>query len=365
MRAPSTPSIAFETSITELLRGAVRIWRATPGFAYRAVRALRQQRRAGKVRRASAARGVQVPPFVIYSITARCNLDCAGCYAKLLHAEPRPELPDSRVRELLGEARDLGVSVVLIAGGEPLMRAGLLDITAQTPQILFLLFTNASLLDDAAVSALRHQLHVVPILSLEGTESLTDGRRGRGTHGHVLSAMEKLSRARSFFGTSITLTSDNFEQATTLPLLQDLIERGCRLFFYINYVPVQPGTEQLQLSPDQVATLRQRVDAHRRTLPALFVAFPEEEVKLGGCLAAGRGFIHINAYGDVEPCPFSPYSDVNLAQMPLEDALKSPLLANIRASGVRLDESDGQCALWKRRHWVASLAGDARRSADH
>ena len=123
-------------------------------------------------------------------------------------------------------------------------------------------------------------------------------------------------------------------------------------------MPVEPGTEILQLSPGQVADLERRLDELRRRLPAIFIAFPHDEIALGGCLAAGRGFLHINAYGDVEPCPFSPYSDTCLAETSFREALDSPLLQSILNSGVVLDETDGQCALWKRRDWVSSLLAE-------
>jgi len=197
---------------------------------------------------------------------------------------------------------------------------------------------------------------VIPILSLEGAETITDGRRGEGTYQHVMAAMEKFQRARLLFGTSITLTRKTFDQATDERFLRGVIAKGCRIFFYMNYVPVAPDRDDLQLSLGQVGLLRSQLEKHRATLPALFVSFPDEEVKLGGCLAAGRGFIHINAYGDVEPCPFSPYSNSNLKDMPLEQALDSPLFDRIVHSGVVLDESDGRCALWKRKEWIARIS---------
>ncbi len=301
-----------------------------------------------------------MPPLVIYSITDRCNLDCAGCYAKLLHRSDRPEVSDDRVRGILGEARDLGVSVMLLAGGEPLLRENLLSFTAEFPEILFLLFTNGSLIDEAPIDRLREQRHVVPVLSIEGGEDQTDERRGGGTYRYVTEAMTRLKKRRVFFGTSTALTCENFELATSEAHLRDLMRRGCRLFYYINYVPVKPGTEHLQLEPRQVRELEERLAHYRRSLPALFIAFPHDEIALGGCLAAGRGFLHINAYGDVEPCPFSPYSDTNLADVSFKEALASPLLQKILRSGVVLDETDGRCALWKQRNWVARLLAEGK-----
>ena len=355
MPSERQPSIAFEASIFDVLRTASRITLRDPRFALRALRLLGRQRRAARRRDRHEAAGIHVPPFVIYSITDRCNLDCAGCYAKLLHRSDRLELSDDRMLRLLVEARDLGVSVMLLAGGEPLLRETLLSFTAQFPEILFLLFTNGSLVNETTIDRLRGQQHVVPVLSIEGNEAQTDERRGGGTYRYVTEAMTRLKKGRVFFGSSTTLSRENFELATSEAHLRDLMRRGCRLFYYINYVPVKPGTEHLQLEPGHVRELEKRLARYRRSLPALFIAFPHDEIALGGCLAAGRGFLHINPYGDVEPCPFSPYSDTNLTEAAFVDALASPLLQKILHSGVVLDETDGRCALWKRREWVARL----------
>jgi len=354
----SEPSIAFEASIFDVLRTASRITLHNPRFALHALRLLGRQRRAAQIRDRHEAAGTHVPPFVIYSITDRCNLDCAGCYAKLLHRSNRPKVSDDRVRGILGEACDLGVSVMLLAGGEPLLRENLLSFTAEFPEILFLLFTNGSLVDEATINRLRGQRHVVPVLSIEGGKAQTDERRGGGTYRYVTEAMTRLKKRRVFFGTSTTLTSENFELATSEVHLRDVLRRGCRLFYYINYAPVKPGTDHLQLEPDQVREFEERLAHYRRSLPALFIAFPHDEIALGGCLAAGRGFLHINPYGDVEPCPFSPYSDTNLNDTSLAKALASPLLQEILRSGVVLDETDGRCALWKKHGWVAGLLAE-------
>ena len=355
MTENQSTELAFEASIFDTLKLAARILFYDPRFAIRAMRLLRRQQEAAKVRKAHSAKGTHVPPFSIFSITGKCNLSCLGCYANVLHRSTRPELSDERISRLLAEARDLGVSIMLIAGGEPLLREGLLDLTAETPEILFLLFTNATLIDDAIIAKLKAQPHVVPVLSLEGDEALTDARRGSGCYATVLDAMRRLKAQHVFFGTSTTLTSENYNLTTSRKHVHSMLKRGSRLFYYINYIPVEPGTEHLQLPGDRVQAFEQLLASYRKTLPCLFIAFPHDEIALGGCLAAGRGFVHINAYGDVEPCPFSPYSDRNLSQVSLLEAINSPLLRLIRESGVDLDESDGHCALWTRREWVAGL----------
>ena len=89
--------------------------------------------------------------------------------------------------------------------------------------------------------------------------------------------------------------------------------------------------------------------------PALLVAFPGSEEEMGGCLASGRGFVHISANGDLEPCPFAPYSDTNLKDMELKDALGSDLLKQIRDNYEKLEETRGGCALRESRDLVAYL----------
>ena len=347
---------AFEASLFDVLRTGLRITRANPRLTARAVRLVWRQRQAAVRRERADARGVHVPPFVIYSVTGRCNLQCAGCYANLLHRHDRPELTPEETARWLDEAQGLGVSVILLAGGEPLLRADLFEQIERRPGILFLLFSNGALLDDARIRRLRRLPQVVPVLSLEGGEAETDGRRGGGTYEHVTTAMDRLGKMGVFFGTSATLTRRNFDQATDEAYLRSLIQRGCRLFYFINYVPVEPGTDDLQLDDSQVAELGRRLARFRRSLGALFIAFPHDEMEFGGCLAAGKGFLHVNAYGDVEPCPFSPYSDSSLKTMSFEQALASPLFRTIRASDA-LDEADGRCALWKKREWVKGLVG--------
>lgn len=361
MSETQNTELAFEASIFDTLKLAARILFYDPRFAIRALRLLRQQQKAAKVRNAHKAKGTHVPPFSIFSITGECNLSCHGCYANVLHRSASPELSNERISQLLSEARDLGVSIMLIAGGEPLLREGLLDLTAETPEILFLLFTNATLMDDTVIAKLKKQPHVVPVLSLEGDEAQTDARRGSGCHAMVFDAMRRLKEQHVFFGTSTTLTSENYDLTTSRGHLRDLLKRGCRLFYYINYIPVEPGTEHLQLSSDRVDAFLERLTEYRNSLPCLFIAFPQDEIAMGGCLAAGRGFVHINAYGDVEPCPFSPYSDRNLSQVSLLEAINSPLMRSIRESDVRLDETDGRCALWKRKEWVEGLLAQSAR----
>ena len=157
------------------------------------------------------------------------------------------------------------------------------------------------------------------------------------------------------FGTSITQTSQNFNLVNDESYLADMMDKGCKVFFFINYLPINPKTSDLALTHQQVLQHLSILEDLRVKYPALFMAFPGGEVELGGCIAGGKGLIHINPLGDLQPCPFSPFSDANLKEVSLLDALRSKHLQIIRNSSDLLDESDGTCALWKNKAWVEEL----------
>jgi len=344
----------FDQSIHRFFGDALKVTQGDPRMARAMLGMVRNQRRASALRESWAEKGVHVPPFVITSITKRCNLNCKGCYARAQH-RPEAEMSASRLRAVVAEAAELGVSIMLIAGGEPLTRPEILDITGDYPQIAFPLFTNGLLLDDHTISILKKQRHVVPVLSLEGHQLETDGRRGAGVYSHVLGTMERLAKERILFGTSLTLTRQNYPLIANAHFMHEMLTRGCRLFFLVEYVPIQEGTEELVLTDEQRNALPGLLDQWRAELPGLFVALPGDEEIFGGCLAAGRGFVHISPEGRLEPCPFAPFSDVSLKEMSLREALQSELLERIRNSPHHLTETQGGCALWANRDWVRSL----------
>jgi len=123
----------------------------------------------------------------------------------------------------------------------------------------------------------------------------------------------------------------------------------------VEYIPVKEGTEHLEIGLSDRKRLLSVMELLEKRYSALFIAFPGDEERFGGCLSAGRGFIHVSPSGNLEPCPFAPYSDRNLREMSLKDALRSELLSTIRSNRERLCEVEGGCALWREQEWVRSL----------
>ena len=334
-------------------RDAVKASVKDPAMMTFFLRTLKAQKKAAKRRQACEEEGLHVPPVMILSVTDQCNLHCQGCYSQGLHREAKTEMNTDRLEMLFSEAEELGTAIILLAGGEPLLKPGLLEITKKYPRIIFPLLTNGTLLDDAIVARIREQRNVIPMLSLEGFEGDTDLRRGAGTYARVNKAMEKLHEAGIFFGVSITVTRSNFATVTDDVFVRGLIGRSCKAFFYVDYSPVSEETEGWVPTAEQRAVLSG--GSFRERYPATFLSFPGEEKAFGGCLSSGRGFVHVSASGDLEPCPFAPYSDVSLQHMSLREALQSPFLQRIRDNHTELLETDGGCAIWKKREWAQSL----------
>jgi MoaA/NifB/PqqE/SkfB family radical SAM enzyme len=151
------------------------------------------------------------------------------------------------------------------------------------------------------------------------------------------------------------LTRDNFDTVTDSSFVERAVASGCRLFFFVEYTPIREETEGWVISAGQRQAVRGLVAAFRRRFPAVFIAVPWDEEQTGGCLASGRGFVHISASGDLEPCPFAPYSDTNLNRISLKEGLRSPFLAAMRANHRQFAETEGGCALWKNRDQVRAL----------
>lgn len=308
--------------------------------------------------------GLAVPPFLIASIATTCNLQCKGCYARKngIASDPgesqKKTLSTEQWDSIFHQAADLGVSFCLLAGGEPLTQRHLLEAAASVKNIIFPVFTNATLIGPQYIDFFKRNLNIVPVVSLEGDAMATDSRRGEGVYRRALLSMEMMKKEKLFFGTSITVTTENFRTVTSIDYLRNLHELGCRLVFYVEYVPFDEGTQHLAFGDAEVAEMEQLLEQCREKVKGMiFLSFPGDEKALDGCLAAGRGFFHIGPDGAAEPCPFSPFSDSNVAEMGLRKALESPLFNKIRNAKALGWEHTGGCTLYEHREEVEAMLG--------
>ena len=317
-------------------------------------------RAASKKRRKAEDAGEHIPPFLIASITSQCNLHCAGCYSRCNHATvdaaPVEQLTGEEWLRIFEEADELGISFILLAGGEPMLRRDIIQAAGKRPGILFPIFTNGTFMDKEYFALFDKCRNLIPIMSIEGEKDITDARRGKGVYDRLIANMDECQRRGLIFGASVTVTTENIRQVSSDDFLKKLSDRGCKAVIFVEFVPVTaessdlaPGDEERQYLAGEIARLR------REHPEMVYISFPGDEKSSGGCVAAGRGFFHINSHGGAEPCPFSPYSDVNVRNTSLREAMHSPLFTALRSGDILLDDHDGGCVLYEKRAQVEAL----------
>ncbi len=324
------------------------------------VRFAAASRKATKRRLELEKEGLHVPSFLIASITSACNLHCAGCYSRCNEAtvdtEPVRQLSSEEWTDIFREAESLGISFIMLAGGEPMLRRDVIEAAGRMQDILFPFFTNGTFMGDTTFAMLDKCRNLIPVLSIEGDREITDTRRGKGVYDKLIAAMDRLHERNLLFGASITVTMENIRQVTSPEFMEQLVSRGCKLVIYIEFVPVTEEAAHLAPADAERAYLLDAIQNLRETFPELVaLAFPGDEKADEGCMAAGRGFFHINSHGGAEPCPFSPYSDVNVRDLGVRGALKSPLFLALRERGVLDNDHVGGCVLYEQRDVVEQI----------
>lgn len=329
-------------------------------FMYRMQKVFNQAEKKREVCRVNE--NLHIPPFLISSISTDCNLACKGCYAHSNHIcgtvakEKKKELTADQWGRIFREATKMGINFNLLAGGEPLLRKDILQAASEVKDMIFPIFTNGTVMTEWYLDLFSKHLNLIPVLSLEGSKESTDDRRGQGVFNHVIHAMQLLKERGLFYGTSITITSANLDTATSASYVNYLRDLGCKIVFYVEYVPTEASTAHLALDVDGITKMETNLQVIRTTYQdIIFLSFPGDEKAMGGCLAAGRGFLHISPEGRAEACPFSPYSDRNIAETGLKEALQSPFFARLRESGLVGGEHSGGCTLFEYEDKVKSL----------
>lgn len=320
----------------------------------------RSVKEAVKKRAAFEEKGEHIPPFLIASITSSCNLHCVGCYARHNQAcsdcAPVEQLSDAQWLKIFHEARDLGISFILLAGGEPMIRRDVICAAGSVPEILFPIFTNGTMINAAYIDLFEKHRNLIPVFSIEGHKEMTDTRRGKGVYKKLTDGMEQMQKNGLIFGASVTVTRENLQEVFSRDFVEELNGRGCKVVFYVEYVPVSAETSHLAPTDTERAYIEQQMAALRDTYPEMiFISFPGDEKSSGGCLAAGRGFFHINSHGGAEPCPFSPYSDINVRDTSLREALKSDLFRALQSEQILTGEHDGGCVLFDQKEKVEAI----------
>jgi len=315
-------------------------------------------------RRIQKREGLTVPVAIAFSPTMRCNLSCVGCYAR---DYPRDnELSLKIIDDMFSSAEEMGVFLLVITGGEPLLRDGILEALGRHRRLLFLMVTNGMLMDEETARMISRSGNIIPVVSLEGFREQTDTRRGEGVYDQVKIAMKCLEDSGAVFGYSAMVTRENFEALSSDEFIEEMIGRGCALGFYTEYIPIGSAARwELVLEDAERVKFRERVLYIRKNKPIMVAHLPEDEYGPDNrCMALDGGCAHINAQGDVEPCPFTHFASDNIREKTLAQVLRSEFLTQIRSSDAAVRCGRLGCSLFENREIVEDIAAStgARRT---
>ena len=266
-----------------------------------------------------------IPWAILLDPTSACNLHCIGCWAA--EYGNKLNLSYDEIDDIIRQGKEMGVYMYIYTGGEPLVRKkDLIKLCEKHDDCIFLSFTNSTLIDEAFADEMLRVKNFIPAISLEGNEETTDARRGKGVYQSVMRATQLLRERRLPFGFSCCYTSQNWDAITSDEYFQKMIDLGAYFTWYFHFMPTgMASSPELMPNPEQRTAVMRRIRKARATKPLFLLDFQNDGEYVGGCIAGGRRYLHINARGDVDPCVFIHYSDSNIREKSLLDCLRSPM----------------------------------------
>jgi MoaA/NifB/PqqE/SkfB family radical SAM enzyme len=271
------------------------LWKFSYNMGYKGMRSVEKFKQRLK-------KGVHFPPFLFISIINSCQLRCQGCWVDV--AAPQKLLSLEDMNRIINEAKAHGNSFFGLLGGEPFLHPQLMDILAAHPDCYFQIFTNGQLITDDVAKELRRLGNATPLISIEGSEIVSDERRGRlNVLNKSLAGIEACRRNRLITGVATSVCQTNYELVSE-EWLKKLITMGVHYAWFHTYRVVGPvPNPQLALTPEQVLNIRKFVVAMRSKLPIAIVDAYWDDKGEALCPMATGVSHHISPYGDIEPCP--------------------------------------------------------------
>ncbi|SHH30479.1 Radical SAM superfamily enzyme, MoaA/NifB/PqqE/SkfB family [Thermosyntropha lipolytica DSM 11003] len=302
-----------------------------------------------------AKHGCNIPWAILMDPTAACNLKCTGCWAA--EYEKTSSLDYQTLNRIIEEGKELGIYMYIYSGGEPLIRKkDLIKLARKHDDCMFLSFTNGTLVDEELAQEMQKAGNFALAISVEGFEEETDMRRGQGTFKKVMAAMDILKKYGVPFGFSTCYHSQNTAAVGSDEYIDLMIEKGCIFGWYFTYIPLGKDAKlELLATPEQREWMYHRIRQLRDTKPIFLMDFWNDGEYTGGCIAGGRRYFHINANGDVEPCAFIHYSNVNIKEVSLLEALKCDLFKHYQAGQPFNDNHLRPCPLLDNPHKLREI----------
>ncbi|MDR2162330.1 MAG: radical SAM protein [Clostridiales Family XIII bacterium] len=271
-----------------------------------------------------------IPWAILMDPTSACNLTCTGCWAA--QYGHKSNLSNETLDSIISQGKELGIRFYIFSGGEPLVRKNdLIRLCEKNQDCYFLSFTNGTLVDEEFCKDLLRVANFALAFSIEGTEEATDMRRGKGTYQKVIGAMHLMKKYRLIYGISTCYHKYNTDVIGSDDFIDNMVSLGNRFAWNFTYMPVgKDAVTDLLATPEQREYMYRRIREIRDTKPIFALDFWNDGEYTGGCIAGGRRYLHINSNGDVEPCAFCHYSNVNIHDVTLLQALQSPIFMEYR-----------------------------------
>ena len=266
-----------------------------------------------------------IPWTILLDPTSACNLHCTGCWAA--EYGNKLNLSYDEIDDIIKQGKEMGVYFYIYTGGEPLVRKDdLIRLCEKHDDCVFMAFTNGTLIDETFADEMLRVKNFVPSISLEGSKEATDSRRGDGVYDKAVKAMKLLREKKLLYGISCCYTSENYDSITSEAYWDMMIEMGAYFVWYFHYMPVgNDASVELMPNPEQRELVYRRIREQRARKPLFAMNFQNDAEFVGGCIAGGKNYLHINANGDLDPCVFIHYSDSNIREKTILEALRSPL----------------------------------------
>lgn len=138
----------------------------------------------------------KIPVVLATSPTMSCNYDCVGCYSRDRVSEN--ELSTDELDKLYKEAENLGISTIVVTGGEPFLRDDSVKLAEKHKRLLFVIISNGSFISKELAERISRSGNVITLVSIEGFTADTDLRRKKGAYEVVLSAFDSLKKSNAF-----------------------------------------------------------------------------------------------------------------------------------------------------------------------
>jgi MoaA/NifB/PqqE/SkfB family radical SAM enzyme len=276
-------------------------------------------------------KGIHFPPFLFISIISSCQLRCKGCWVDV--AAKREMIELEALNRIINDAKKHGNSFFGLLGGEPFMHPQLLDVLAAHPDCYFQIFTNGQLITPKIARELRRLGNSTVLISIEGTEVVSDQRRGgAAVLNKTLAGLQNCIREKLIVGVATSVCQTNYDLVSEA-WLQKLIDMGVIYAWFHTYRVVGPDpSPHLALTPEQVLAIRKFVVRMRRTMPiGLVDAYWDDQGQALCPMATGVSH-HIGPSGSIEPCPIIQFAKESIHDdKPIYDLFtKSAFLADFR-----------------------------------